>query len=292
MIYHKETLGDRLAAIIVSYESAGVLAGCLQSLAAQGVRAVVVDNASSDASAAIAKAQGAKVIVNAQNEGFGRAMNIGVRAATADYCLLINPDTTLDDGCIQVLMDAASQNPDAGILAPRIVEPDGRVFFQPRSLLANFLPNPDAVQNLPEGNCCAPFVSGACMLVRREVFLQMGGFDPNIFLFYEDDDLCRRMSDAGKSIIYVHGAIIRHLRGKSVAPSLKHTYTVRYHLAFSRAYISRKYGLRHLGFWLLLVSFGKLLVALCACNKNKIARQWGSLRGNLAGIFSVCRIAN
>jgi GT2 family glycosyltransferase len=280
-----------ITAIIVSYESVEVLATCLKSLAAQGVKAIVVDNASTDESAAIAKAHGAEVIINAQNEGFGCAMNIGVQHASTCYCLLINPDTTLDVGFVDAMLEAACQYAEAGIIAPRIIEPDGRVFFQPRSLLANILTNPSGTMHLPEGDCCTPFVSGACMLVERELFMQMGGFDPEIFLFYEDDDLCRRMSDAGKSIIYVHGAVLRHLRGKSVAPSLNHTYTVRYHLAWSRAYISKKYGLPHHGLWLLLVSFSKLLVALCTGNKAKITRHYGTIRGTLGGIFNLSQIA-
>ena len=61
---------------------------------------------------------------------------------------------------------------------------------------------------LPEGDVCAPFFSGACFLVRRDLFLRLGGFDENIFLFYEDDDLCRRIADGGLSLVYVPQAVV------------------------------------------------------------------------------------
>ncbi len=103
----------------------------------------------------------------------------------------------MQPGAADALLAAAEAYPDAGLFAPRIVEPDGRFFFQPRSLLAPYLTNPGGKLHPPEADACAPFLSGACLMVRRDLFLALGGFDPNIFLFYEDDDLCRRIADGG-----------------------------------------------------------------------------------------------
>lgn len=293
-----------VTAIVVTYESAVVLARCLESLAGEGVKAIVVDNASSDESIHIAREAGAEVIVNTENLGFGCAMNKGVRAAVTEYCLLINPDATVEKNCISTLLAAAHANPNAAIIAPEIREPDGRVFFHETSLLSSSprrgearrgalraessllrpLPNPP-----PQGEGIkeVSFVSGACMLIRREWFLNIGGFDEKIFLFYEDDDLCRRAIDAGRDILYVPEAKILHLRGKSVAPSLRHIYTVRYHQAYSRAYVCRKYGIPHPAFRLLLISCLKSMVAIMCMNKKKIARQWGSVRGHMYALFYV-----
>jgi N-acetylglucosaminyl-diphospho-decaprenol L-rhamnosyltransferase len=236
------TVRPDVTAIVVVHDSAHVVRDCLSALAAEGVRAIVVDNASRDDTAAIAEAAGAQVVRNRLNEGFGRAMNIGVAAATTPWCLLTNPDLAYAPGAVGLLMEAAVRWPDAGLLAPRIVEPDGRVFFQGDSLLA---PAPRAAprQPLPEGDCCAGFLSGASLLVRREVFLAMGGFDPAIFLFYEDDDLCRRMREAGRALVHVHEAVARHGRGQSTAPRKGNVFRARWHLAWSKAYVSRKWGL-------------------------------------------------
>ena len=114
-----------LVAIVVAHDSADVLPGCLAALAGQHVPAIVVDNASRDASASVAEAAGAQVIRNARNEGYGRANNRGVRAAeTAEHVLIVNPDVVLRPGAVDALLEAARSWPDAGLLAPRLVEPD------------------------------------------------------------------------------------------------------------------------------------------------------------------------
>jgi len=207
-----------VTAIVVAFDSAHALPDCLGALSREGVPVIVVDNASLDSSADLAAALGARVIRSARNEGYGRANNRGARAADSDFLLIVNPDIVLDPGAVAALVAAAARYPDAGLLAPRIVEPDGRVFFQPRSLLSPYLPNPSGRLNLPGGDVCAPFLSGACFIIRRALFQQLGGFDPNIFLFYEDDDLCRRVADAGHALVHVHAAIARHGRGRSSAP--------------------------------------------------------------------------
>ena len=232
-----------ITAIVVSYDSAEVLPACLDALAAEGVPAIVVDNASSDGSRDIAGKRGARVIANACNEGYGRGNNIGVAAAATPYVLIVNPDLELRPGAAAALLAAAERYPDAGMLAPRIVEPSGRVFLQPRSLLSPPHLNRAGAMTVPEGDACLPFLSGACLLIRRELFLSLGGFDPAIFLFYEDDDLCRRMRDAGHALVHVHDAEARHGRGRSTAPSPQRRFKARWHLAWSERYIARKYGL-------------------------------------------------
>jgi len=236
-------VAESITAIVVSYDSAEVLPACLDALAGEGVPALVVDNASSDGSGEIARARGAVVIANLRNEGYGRANNQGVAASTTPYVLIVNPDLELRRGAAAALLAAAELYPDAGMLAPRIVEPSGRVFLQPRSLLSPAHLNRAGDMDIPEGDACLPFLSGACLLIRREVFLKLGGFDPAIFLFYEDDDLCRRMRDAGHALVHVDGAEAGHGRGRSSGSSAKRRFRARWHLAWSERYVAHKYGL-------------------------------------------------
>lgn len=278
-----------LAAIVVSHNSGHVLAACLTALVREGFAPIVVDNASQDDSVRVALACGAQVVEMGWNAGFGRANNRGVaEAAGADWCLLINPDAVLETGAGDALRAAIAQWPEAGLLAPRILEADGRVFFQPRSLLAGYLTNPTGVWHEPQGDCCVPFVSGAAMLVERDRFQALGGFDEAIFLFYEDDDLCRRITDQGWPIIWVQDAVARHARGGS-SQSLKaggfdfaRTALVRHHQAWSRGYVSRKWGLTDRPLRLALVNGFKLVLAALVFNRRRVARYWGSLTGNLA----------
>ena len=271
-----------VTAIIVTFDSAHALPECLGALQADGVPALVVDNASTDETVAIAEGQGATVIRNARNEGYGRANNIGVRAADSEFALIVNPDCVVDRGAVAALVDAARRYPDAALFAPQIVEPSGRVFYQPRSLLATSLTNPGGKLVLPEGEACAPFFSGACFLIRRDVFLRLGGFDQNIFLFYEDDDLCRRIADSGAALIYVPQALVRHGRGRSSGEKPGRIFASRWHQAWSRAYVSRKYGLPNPAPGMFAINALKAAGASLTFRRKLIERYGGSAAGALA----------
>lgn len=272
-------MSSALVAIIVVRDSAAVLPACLASLQSQGIETLVIDNASTDDSARIAQEAGARVIRNEKNEGYGRAMNIGMRAARASACLLLNPDLVLAPGSIGALVEARRRYPDAGLLAPRLVEPDGRLFFQPRSMLSLYLENEAGLPCVPEGDCCAPFLSGACLLVDRELVMALGGFDEEIFLFYEDDDLCRRVTEAGRSLIHVHAGLATHERGSSSAPRPGTVFTARWHAAWSAGHVARKYGLPDPCWRIFIVNALKLCLVAAALRKPLIERYGGSAAG-------------
>ncbi|WP_332692299.1 glycosyltransferase family 2 protein [Bosea sp. (in: a-proteobacteria)] len=271
-----------ITAIVVAYDSAEVLPDCLAALAGEGVGALVVDNASGDASAAIAERWGARVLRNGANEGYGRANNRGARAADTPFILIVNPDLEIGKGAVAALLAAAEAYPDAAAFAPRLVEPSGRVFLQPRSLLS-----PDHLNRardivLPEGDACLPFLSGACLLLRRDVFLALGGFDPAIFLFYEDDDLCRRLREAGHALVHVDGAEARHGRGRSSAPSAARRFTARWHLAWSEYHVARKHGMRLPGPMRIVENGAKTIGYGMILNQDKMMAHAGSVAGALA----------
>jgi GT2 family glycosyltransferase len=273
-----------VTAIVVTFDSAHALPECLGALAADGVPAIVVDNASTDDTVATAERQGARVIRNAHNEGYGRANNIGARGADTEFVLIVNPDCIVDKGAVAALVDAARRYPDTAFFAPRIVEPSGRVFYQPRSLLASYLPNPSGKLVLPEGEACAPFFSGACFLIRRDIFLKLGGFDENIFLFYEDDDLCRRLADSGSALIYVPQAVVRHGRGQSSGEKPGRIFASRWHQAWSRAYVSRKYGLPNPAPGMFAINALKAVGASLTFRRKLIERYAGSAAGAWAAM--------
>ena len=272
-----------ITAIVVAYDSAQLLPACLSALAGEGVRAIVVDNASGDDSAGVAERLGAQVLRNARNEGYGRANNRGVRAAGTPFVLIVNPDLELAPGAIAALLAAADAWPDAAAFAPRIVEPSGRVFLQPRSLLSPAHLNQGRQIVLPGGDACLPFLSGACLLLRREVFLALGGFDPEIFLFYEDDDLCRRLRQAGHALVHVDAAGARHLRGASSAPSPTRRFTARWHLAWSEYHVARKWRMPPPGLGKIVENVAKTIGYGLILNREKMMAHAGSVAGALAG---------
>lgn len=271
-----------VTAIVVAYDSAHALPECLAALNHEGVATIVVDNASGDGSAEVAAAHGARVIRNAANQGYGRGNTIGIAAATTPYVLIVNPDLVMGEGAVAALLAAAERYPDGVMFAPRITEPDGRVFFQSWSLLAPaHLNRARKGAAIPEGDACAPFLSGACILLKRDAFAAIGVFDPEIFLFYEDDDLCRRLSAKG-SLIHVNDASAVHQRGGSTAPAKGRRFTARWHLAWSHAYVSAKYGLPSPALRGFAVNMLQALGWRLLFRADKVERHMGSAMGYLA----------
>jgi len=171
----------RVSLISVAYNSAGALRGLLASVP-PGLGVIIVDNASSDDSVAVAEAAGARVIRNAANLGFGAGCNIGMNAAETEFVLLANPDTRLDGAALAQLVAAADAFPDAAILAPMLCDESGvRVrSWDVEQLHRRKLARKRGAEPWPEGPLCAEFLSGACMLLRASEGLR---FNEDFFLF-------------------------------------------------------------------------------------------------------------
>jgi len=268
-----------LTAIISTHDSAAVLPACLEALKEQNISVIVVDNASTDQSVEIAETFAARVLVNTMNQGFGRAMTQGVQAAETPLVMLIHPDLVLAEGAVAAFLVAVNRYHDAAMFGPRIIEEGGRIFFPNHSLLATFLTNDKRKEWQPTGDCCVPFLSGACLLIRRDVMLELGGFDPHIFLFYEDDDLCRRITDAGHALVHVDRALVRHARGGSSAPKPGRVFKARFHLAWSRLYVARKWGIEAPTFATLCIQYAKLAAATLLGNSKRKERHGGTIAG-------------
>ena len=180
--------------VIVAYHSAALLPGCLAAIPA-GCPVIVVDNASPDDSAdvALAARRSARVVRAARNLGFGPGANLGFAQVTTEFGLLLNADATLEPGTIAGLIAAARRYPESGLLAPEVIADEGHMQF------GHDLPfrrlRGSVVE--PSGDACCWYVGGSAMFLRMSVFRELGGFDPDIFLYFEDDDLCLRVRAAG-----------------------------------------------------------------------------------------------
>lgn len=233
---------SRVTVVVVTHFSAAVIRPCLEA-AARAARVIVVDNASGDDTREIARATipSATVIANAVGVGYGNAANQGLAEADTEFVLLLNPDAVLAPDCVPLLVAAADRWPDAGVLAPALRSPEGEwevshdvgLFARP-----TLGPRTDSE---PEGDICAEYVSGAVMLIRRSVYRQVGGFDPAIFLYYEDDDFCMRVRQAGHALIRVASAVASHLGGGSIPPTPEKRREKFFAMAWSRLHIEAKW---------------------------------------------------
>ena len=226
-----------LAVVLVTYESAEDLPGCLDSLPAAAapheLEIVVVDNASRDASVEVARAAGAKVVENATNEGLARAINRGVAETAAPWLVLLNPDTRLAPGSLARLHATLAADERAGCAGPRLRGPDGSDYPTGRrfpsltvgtlhALLGTVWPGNPATRRYHArdvdrsgGPVAVDWVSGACMLVRREAFEAVGGFDPGYFMYFEEMDFCLRLHRAGWRVLLDPAAEVEHKVGGS-----------------------------------------------------------------------------
>jgi N-acetylglucosaminyl-diphospho-decaprenol L-rhamnosyltransferase len=228
--------------VIVTYNSAGVLENCLASIS-NGHEIVVVDNASKDNSVALAQARGAHVIANDKNVGFGAACNQGAKALSTTYAFFVNPDAVLAPAAIDEIEKAISKFPDAGGFAPAVWIRGEAATFRTQSLLEEqgrrFMSNDLAPTDYAE----IGFMDGAAFVCSLESFWRIGGFDEDLFLYFEDDDLSFRMKQNGVKMIYVPFSVVTHLKKMSSGNSYKLKCFRAWHETASRLKVCRKHGL-------------------------------------------------
>jgi hypothetical protein len=233
-----------LDVIVVTHQSAEALTACFAGLPERDRRCfLVVDNASTDGSAEVARAHGARVLRQAQNLGFGRAANLGAEHATASHLCFLNPDCLPTPELFAAARERFREQPDV-CLAPDLIEADERVEpgVQPGYSAAKLL-HDMLVTNYREGRLAAwlkrrpgfddrrwHWPHGACFFLARRRFLSLGGFDVRYFLYMEDVDFGRRLCLAGGTIVRLNHALVHRARGGarvSVAYRLWHLDTAR-----------------------------------------------------------------
>ncbi len=245
-----------LSIVVVSWETQTLLNDCLHSLYDDPEvvqwRIIVIDNASTDGSAEMIAREFPQVhlIRNSANFGFARANNQGIRASTGRYVLLLNSDTIVPPGALLALIQFMNDHPEAGACGPRLARADGST--QPFA----FGGDPTPAYLLARGwnrlifqralhdwetheSQSVDWLSGACLLARRDALEQVGGFDEKFFMYFEDNDLCLRLRRAGWKIFYNPTVTITHFGGASVSQNPART---RWYDASLRYFYSKHYS--------------------------------------------------
>ncbi|MFN2292119.1 MAG: glycosyltransferase family 2 protein [Anaerolineae bacterium] len=239
-----------LTAIVVSWNVYDLLRHCLDSLVASAEAAtsdqaqgldleiIVVDNNSGDGSPEMVRSEFPRVrlIANDENRGFTAANNQGLAASRGRFLLLINPDTQVMGDALASMVRTMEANPQIGVLGPQLLYPDGsrqpsrrrfptfatalvestvvQEWWRDNRFLRHYymddvpVASSDQVQQVD-------WLVGACLLVRREAYEQVGGLDEGFFMYSEELDWCRRIKQAGWQIVYFPGATVIHHEGKS-----------------------------------------------------------------------------
>lgn len=228
--------------VIVNYRTDAWLGDCLASLGREGggvrLETIVVDNSGTLRPGGFPERYPAvRFLESPGNVGFARASNRGLREARGRHLLCLNPDTVVHAGAVAALVRHLDAHPRVGAVGGRLLESDGRLQYSCRRFpgyLTIFFGRYGVLTRLLPGNAASrdylyldwdhasvrevDWVSGACLMVRREVVERTGGFDEEYFLFVEDMDWCRRIRDAGWTVAYVPEAVVTHRIGVSRGP--------------------------------------------------------------------------
>lgn len=274
----------RVGIVTVCFHSMAVLPTMLASIP-KGVSVVLVDNASGDNDGGLsdlANKHGAKLISNSENKGFGVACNQGAAYLDTEFLFFLNPDATLSEGCITALVSAASHYPDTSCFSPRVLDARGRMALRRRSRL---LPRSRHwTASLPEGDCEIPLINGSAIFVKKSRFHAVGGFDKQIFLYHEDDDLGLRLKKRFGPIRLVYNAVVTHAEGNSTPRSPQVAAFKAYHMAQSALYTMRKHN-RPLAYpRLLALALLQILSPENLLSARRRAKNWAFLKGSLTPI--------
>ncbi len=242
MISQKEN-NKKLSVIIVNYKSEHYLSRCLDSFyrAAEGrvsAEVIIVNNYPLETLEGIKKTfPEIRIIVNAQNGGFGHGNNIGARVATGELLLLLNPDTEILSDSLTKVIAEFKLNPETGVVGSGLITEKQQA--QPWSAgsevsLWDLIKNNLGILSSrliweKEKKTEAAWVSGTALFVPRKLFLELGGFDENIFMYFEDVDLCARIRMAGKRIVYFPEFRVLHKCGGSYGEKNKHNQNRHYY---------------------------------------------------------------
>ncbi|HVB53372.1 MAG TPA: glycosyltransferase family 2 protein [Candidatus Acidoferrales bacterium] len=230
---------SELGAVICTYRSRGEVAAAVNSCLGSGLaqeQLAVVDNASDDGTADLVAERFPQVRLLRldRNLGFGAANNLAARDLPGRALLLLNPDAVLVEDALVVMLRALDENPRRGAISPRIDRPDGRLdaacrrsFPTPLTALwrlgglSRLRPGSSRfgaynLTHLPVDQATdVDSGSGACMLILREVWDKLGGFDQRFFMYGEDLDLCWRLQEQGFTVWYEPAARVVHRKGTS-----------------------------------------------------------------------------
>ncbi len=249
-----------LGVVVVTYSPGETLDAFLETLEKATTRpyaVVLADNGSTDGAPERAALQpGVQLVRTGGNLGYGRAANAGVPRVAGDWVVVANPDLRWEPGALDTLLDAVGRWPRAGVLGPAILSADGTLYPSARALpslgrgighalLGWWWPsNPWTAayrreRGAPEEGE-AGWLSGSCLLLRREAFDAVGGFDPAYFMYFEDLDLCERICRAGWQTVYVPAAVVVHEGGASTSRDPRAMADA--HHASAWRYLSRRYS--------------------------------------------------
>jgi len=204
--------------IIVNYKSEKLIIQNLQII--KKFPTIIINNSkSSEFNTLINDFKNIELIIPDSNLGYGKANNLGVNKSKTPYVLIVNPDILLNEKFINTLYSIyLNYNDNIGVLGPSLYDSNmerrtNGSISHVKKIRGRKISS--SINNIPEGNMCCDFLVGCCLFMKRDFFIELGGFDKDFFMYFEDNDLCDRIIKKGKTIIEVPSAKVIHLENSS-----------------------------------------------------------------------------
>ena len=204
--------------IIVSYKSEKLIIQNLEII--KKFPTIIINNSMPDEfNTLINDFKNIELIKPDSNLGYGKANNLGVNKSKTPYVLIANPDILLNEQLINTLystfLDYAD---DIGVVGPSLYDSNMKrrtngSISHVKKIRGNKISS--SINNIPEDNMCCDFLVGCCLFMKRDFFMELGGFDKDFFMYFEDNDLCDRIIKKGKTVIEVPSAKVIHLENSS-----------------------------------------------------------------------------
>ena len=204
--------------IIVSYKSEKLIIQNLEII--KKFPTIIINNSMSDEfNTLINDFKNIELIKPDSNLGYGKANNLGVNKSKTPYVLIANPDILLNEQLINTLYSTfLNYDDDIGVVGPALYDSNMKrrtngSISHVKKIRGRKISS--SINNIPEGNMCCDFLVGCCLFMKRDFFIELGGFDSDFFMYFEDNDLCDRIIKKGKTIIEVPSAKVIHLENSS-----------------------------------------------------------------------------
>jgi GT2 family glycosyltransferase len=277
-----ETNRVSVSFIIVCYQSSIAIKSLLITIPKE-YEVILVDNSQDKKTEEIANTYNCTLIKNEKNIGFGSASNIGAKAAKGDFLFFINPDSSLNPDSVEALLKAAKTYPLASGFNPKICDQSGKQSFKRRSVL---LPRSEWMsKKYPIADKEVSILSGAAIFIKKDLFFKVLGFDENIFLYHEDDDLAIRLKKELGPLMYIHNSVITHIGGGSSSRNTIIASLKGFHMGKSRVYAQAKHKIKGVNIRNILLASCQLISPEMILSARKRAKYIAFFKGVMQQIF-------
>lgn len=229
-------MNDQLTIIVLTFNSSGIIQKCLSSIQLHGFKIIVVDNHSSDETTKIIEDNfpNLELIKLDKNVGYGRGNNVALKKVQTKYALVLNPDAFIEKESIDKILEEMEKNEKIALAGPIVLENYPAKEDEIRDIKNRIEKDISSIKDQYKerfGNIInVRFLIGACVFFRVSFFKKFGFFDENIFMYYEDDEICKRVEDNGFQNVIIDDSFAFHIGGASSKKNLRSAFRKGWHM--------------------------------------------------------------